>query len=108
MCIRDSISNDSDIYYGASCRKTGSPFTRQADNLLSRGRVSLPTDNLFRGKRKMYWDNDSGGSMLHNRIVRYWLYLFGVPANENEVCRVARNSDAYTVRETNEVFDKDM
>ncbi len=102
------ISNDTDIYYGSSCRKTGSPFTRQSDNLLSRGRVSLPTDNPFRGKQKLYWDNDSGGSMLHNRIVRYWLYLFGVPANENEVCRVSRNSDAYAVKETNEVFDKDM
>lgn len=103
------IHNDSEIYYGASSRKSGSPFTRQEDNQLTRGRVTLPGDKPFRGKGKLYWDNDGvGGSMLHNRIHRYWLYLFGVPGNENEVCRIARNSTTYAVRETSEVFDKDM
>ncbi len=103
------IHNDSEIYYAASVRKTGSPFTRQADNNLSRGRITLPGDRPFRGHGKMYWDNDGiGVSALHNRIHRYWLYLSGVPANENEVCRVTRNNATYSVRESNEVFDKDM
>ncbi len=103
------VHNDAEPYYGASARKSGSPFTRQTDNQLTRGRVTLPGDKPFRGHNKLYWDNDAaGGSMLNNRVHRYYLYLLGVPANENEVCRVTRNSLTYAVRETNEVFDKDM
>ena len=103
------IHNDSAVYYGCQVRKTGSPFTRQTDGNLTRGVVALPGDRPFRGHGKLYWDNDaSGGSMLHNRIHRYWLYLLGVPGNENEVCRIARNNDTYAVRETSETFDKDM
>ncbi len=103
------IHNDNTIFYDAQARKTGSPFTRGVTNSLDRARVILPGDHVFRGKSKMYWDNDAaGGSMLHNRIHRYWLYLLGVPANQNEVCRVAKNNAGYTVRESNEVFDKDM
>ena len=103
------ISNDSEIYYGASVRKTGSPFTRATNNSLDRARVLLPGDRDFRGNAKIYWDNDgAGGSMLHNRIMRYWLYLLGVPGNENEVCRVTKNSTGFAIRESNEVFDKDM
>lgn len=103
------IHNDSEIYYGATVRKTGSPWTRGTDNSLDRARVDLPGDHQFRGNSKLYWDNDgNGGSMLHNRIHRYWLYLFGVNGVQNEVCRVSRNNVAYTVRESSEVFDKDM
>lgn len=103
------IHNDGTVYYGCSVRKTGSPFTRQTDGNLTRGVVALPGDRPLRGHGKLYWDNDgAGGSMLHNRIHRYWLYLLGVPGNENEVCRVTRNSDTYAVRETSETFDKDL
>ena len=31
-------------------------------------------------------------TMLHNRIHRYWLYLLGVPGNQNEICRVGKNN----------------
>lgn len=103
------IHDDGAIYYGASVRKTGSPFTRATNNSLDRGRLILAGDKVFRGKQKMYWDNDTvGGTMLHNRIHRYWLYLLGVPGNQNEVCRVAKNNAGYSVRESSEVFDKDM
>ena len=102
------ISNETDIYYGSTVRKTGSPWTRQTDGDLTRGRVVVPSDRPFRGKTKLYWDNDAGTSLLHNRITRYWLYLFGVPGNQNEVCRVTRNNAAYSVRETSEAFDKEM
>ncbi len=103
------IMNDSQVFYGASVHKTGSPFTRAAGNTLDRGRVALPGDRPYRGHGKIYWDNDAaGGSMLNNRISRYFLYLCGVPANENEVLKVTRNSSTYAVRESNEVFDKDM
>lgn len=103
------IHNDGTVFYGSSVRKSGSPFTRQADGNLTRGVVSLPGDRPLRDHGKIYWDNDGvGGSMLHNRIHRYWLYLLGVPGNENEVSRVTRNSDTYAVRESSETFDKDM
>ncbi len=102
------ISNESDIYYGSTVRKTGSPWTRQTDADLTRGRVVLPSDRPFRGKTKLYWDNDAGATMLHNRTTRYWLYLLGVPGNQNEVCRVTRNNVVYAVRETSEAFDKEM
>ncbi|HET6408534.1 MAG TPA: lamin tail domain-containing protein, partial [Chthoniobacteraceae bacterium] len=102
------IVNDSTIYYDCGVHKTGSPFTRTTNNTLDRGRVAFPGDKKFRGKTRFYWDNDGvGGTMLHNRIHRYWMYLLGIPSNENEVCRVAKNT-GYTVRETNEVFDRDM
>ena len=103
------IHNDGTVYYGCNVRKTGSPFTRETNGNLTRGVVSLPGDRPLRAHGKLYWDNDgSGGNMLHNRIHRYWLYLLGVPGNENEVCRVTRNNDTYAVRETSETFDKDM
>lgn len=103
------IHNDSDVVYGAGVHKSGSPFTRDQSNSLTRGRIQLPGDRTHRGHRNIYWDNDgAGGSMLHNRVHRYLLYLCGVPGNENEVLRVTRNRDTYAVRETNEVFDKDM
>lgn len=103
------VMNDNQVFYGASVHKTGSPFTRSVGNSLDRGRVALPGDRSYRGHGKIYWDNDAaGGSMLHNRANRYLLYLCGVPANENEVMKVTRNNTAYAVRESNEVFDKDM
>src|SRR4030095_10824185 len=103
-----AIVNENTIYYGCGVHKTGSPFTRGTNNSLDRGRLVFPGDKKFRGKSRFYWDNDgAGGTMLHNRIHRYWMYLLGVPANENEVCRVTKNNAAYTVRETNEVFDGD-
>jgi hypothetical protein len=105
------IHNESEPYYGAGVHKTGSPFTRTDSNSLDRGRLSLTDDRPFRGKKNMYWDNDSmgsGGSGFHNRIHRYYLYLLGVPANENEVLRVTRNNAGFNIRESNEVFDKDM
>lgn len=106
-CI--TIINDSEIYYDSGVHKTGSPFTRGNSNVLDRGRVTLPGDKPFRGKGRIYWDNDSAsGNMLHNRVHRYLMYLLGVPSNENEVCRVAKNNVSYAVRETNEVFDGDM
>lgn len=103
------IVNESSIYYDCGVHKTGSPFTRATNNSLDRGRVVFPGDNKFRNKSRFYWDNDGAGtSMLHNRIHRYWMYLLGVPANENEVCRVAKNNASFVARETNEVFDGDM
>ncbi len=103
------VMNDSRVFYGASVHKTGSPFTRTTNNSLDRGRLALPGDRPYRGHGKIYWDNDAaGGSMLHNRANRYLLYLCGVPANENEVLKVTRNNATYAVRESNEVFDKDM
>ena len=103
------VMNDNQVIYGAGVHKTGSPFTRGTNNSIDRGRVTLPGDRPYRGHGKIYWDNDGAGSnMHHNRVSRYLLYLCGVPANENEILKVTRNSATYAVRESNEVFDKDM
>ena len=103
------VMNENEVYYGASVHKTGSPFTRGPNNSLDRARAALPGDRPYRGHDKIYWDNDAAGStMHHNRVNRYLLYLCGVPANENEILKVTRNSATYAVRESNEVFDKDM
>ena len=102
------VLNESEVFHSAGVRKTGSPFTRITANSLDRGKVILPGDRDFRDVGRLYWDNDSGGAMLNNRIVRYWLYLLGVPGNENEVCRITKNNAIFSVRETNESFDKDM
>lgn len=103
------IHNDSEIYYDCQVRKTGSPFTRGTTATLDRASVVLPGDHEFRGQGSLYWDNDGAGStMLHNRTMRYMLYLLGMPGNENEVCRVAKNNATYAVRESSESFGKDM
>ncbi len=40
-----------------------------------------------------------GGRAYHNRIIRYWLYLFGHAANENEFVRVIVNGGNAALRE---------
>lgn len=100
-----AVHNDSVVYYGATVRKTSSVFNRTTDNFLSMGRLDLAEDRPFRGKTKFYW---SGSTNLNDRVVRYFLYLLGVPGNQNEICRVTRNNDGYAVSETSEHFDKEM
>ncbi len=103
------VINESKVLYGSSVHKTGSPFTRSPGNSLDRGKVRLPGDFPYRGHKRIYWDNEAaGGAIYNNRVNRYLLYLCGVPANENEVLRVANNNSTYTIRESSEAFDKDF
>lgn len=94
------ISNEQDIIYNCELRKSGSPWTRSGGSNLSRAKWKTPGDRRFRGYSKRAIDNDAGGGRAyHNRIIRYWLYLFGHPANENEFVRVIVNGGNADLRE---------
>lgn len=94
------ISDDKDIIYNCEMRKSGSPWTRSSGSDFSRMKWKPPGDRKFRGYAKRAVDNDAGGSKAyHNRIIRYWLYLFGHAANENEFVRVIINGGSAAIRE---------
>ena len=96
------ISNEKDIYYNASIRHTGSPWTR--GNNLDRAKFKVSQDRPFRGRVKHRWDNDASnsGRRHHNRITRYMLYLLGHPGNENEFIQVMINAGSPQLREDTE------
>ena len=103
------IHNDTDVYYNAEIRKSGSPWTRDGGNGLTRGKWKVPRDRFFRGREKSTYDNDpEGGSRHHNRLTRYWLYLLGHPGNENEFVYNIINSDSIAIREDTEPVDGEM
>ena len=94
------ISDDRDIIYNCEMRKSGSPWTRSSSSNFSRMKWKPPSDRKFRGYSKRSVDNDAGGAKAyHNRIIRYWLYLFGHAANENEFVRVIINGGSAALRE---------
>ena len=94
------IGDEREIIYNCEFRKSGSPWTRSSGADFSRAKWKTPGDRRFRGYSKRAIDNDAGGSRAyHNRIIRYWLYLFGHAANENEFIRVMVNGGSSSVRE---------
>jgi len=94
------IGDDQEVIYNCEVRKSGSPWTRAGGADFSRMKWKTPGDRRFRGYSKRSIDNDAGtGSAYHNRIIRYWLYLFGHPANENEFVRVIINGGNASLRE---------
>ncbi len=100
------IHNETDIYYNAEIRKSGSPWTRSDGSELDRGKWKLPHDRIFRGRDKSTFDNDAGGGARHhNRLVRYWLYVLGHPVNENEFIYQTINSSGQNIREDTEPVD---
>ncbi len=102
------IVNEKDVYPGCTIRSSGSPWTREAN--LSRGKFHLPKDNLFRGKDKLVFDYTPGSAIgLHSdRLARYWLYLMGCPASENEFVQIKVNSDNIVLREEVEPVANDQ
>lgn len=94
------IGDDQEIIYNCEMRKSGSPWTRSGSTDFARLKWKPPGDRPFRGYTKRSVDNDAGGSKAyHNRIIRYWLYLFGHAANENEFVRVIINGGNAELRE---------
>jgi len=94
------IDDDKRIIYNSEMRKSGSPWTRSSGSDFSRMKWKPPGDRPFRGYSKRAVDNDAGGGRAyHNRIIRYWLYLFGHAANENEFVRVIINGGGASLRE---------
>ncbi len=82
------IANESEIYYNAEIRKSGSPFTRSSNANIDHGKWKLPGDRLFRGRRRSVIDasGTSEGSgtprFYDDRLARYFLYQLGHPTNE--------------------------
>ncbi len=94
------IGDDQEIIYNCEMRKSGSPWTRPGGADFARLKWKTPGDRRFRGYSKRAVDNDAGGAKsYHNRIIRYWLYLFGHAANENEFIRVIINGGNADLRE---------
>jgi len=94
------IGDDQEIIYNCEMRKSGSPWTRSGGTDFARLKWKTPGDRPFRGYSKRAVDNDAGTSKsYHNRIIRYWLYLFGHAANENEFVRVIINGGNADLRE---------
>jgi Lamin Tail Domain/CotH kinase protein len=76
------IHDDKEVYYGAEIRKTGSVFTRSVGRDLYRGTWKLPEALRFRGRVHRAFENQGGTNS--DRVVRYWLYLNGEPAEDGE------------------------
>jgi regulation of enolase protein 1 (concanavalin A-like superfamily) len=108
------IANESEIYYNAEIRKSGSPFTRATDSALAHGKWKLPGDRLFRGRRRSVIDasGTSEGSgtprFYDDRIARYFLYQLGHPINEMEFVHSVINDDAFKLRENHEPISNDF
>jgi hypothetical protein len=100
------IVNEKDIIYGCGIRGSGSPWTRGGG--IDRAKFQFPGDTLFRGKQKLVCRTYDTGSWSRDRIVRYWLYLLGNPANENEFIIVKVNGTGSGVREEMEPTGNDM
>ncbi|HMC28091.1 MAG TPA: lamin tail domain-containing protein, partial [Verrucomicrobiae bacterium] len=100
------ISNEQEIFYGGKARNSGSPWTRGGG--LDRPKFKLPEDRRFRSHGHFYFDNDPAGGNFHNRVTRYWLYLMGHAASENEIVRVIVNGHGIDLREDTEPVHNDL
>jgi formylglycine-generating enzyme required for sulfatase activity len=103
------IHNETDVYYGAEIRKSGSPFTRSNTAELTRGQWKLPEDRLFRLHEKFSFDDDPSLSRTHhNRLIRYWLYVLGHPVSENEFVFHRINGEPSILLEDTEPVDDEL
>jgi hypothetical protein len=100
------IVNEKDVFYNSAIRRSGSPWTRGGS--MDRAKFDLPKDQPFRGKSKLVYRNYDVGWWSHDRMARYWLYLFGNPTNENEFILVHVNAGDYGVREEMEPYGNDF
>ena len=104
------ISNEKKIIYGGEIRKSGSPWTRPSSSSLDRGKWKLPGDVRYRGRIKGSFDDDAFNfnQRHNNRLPRYWLYLLGHPANENEFVHMILNDSGLRLREDVEPVANDF
>lgn len=108
------IANESEIFYNAEIRKSGSPFTRDSGSSLAHGKWKLPGDRLFRERRRSVFDasGTSEGSgtprFYDDRIARQFLYLLGHPINEMEFVHWVVNTDGFKLRENHEPISNDF
>ncbi|MDA7881870.1 lamin tail domain-containing protein [Akkermansiaceae bacterium] len=108
------IANESEIYYNAEIRKSGSPFTRSTNDNISHGKWKLPGDRLFRNRRRSVIDpsgtfnDDNTPRYYDDRIARYFLYQLGHPINEFEFVHSVINTDGFRLRENHEPISNDF
>jgi len=108
------IGNEDEVIYNCEFRKAGSPFQRLDSFTLSPAKTlkwKTPGDKRYRGWSRRTIDDDpdpSVGRAYHNRITRYWLYLLGLPANENEFVRIIVNGGNPLLREDVETNANDF
>jgi hypothetical protein len=98
-----------EVLYNCGMRKGGSPWTRSADSTLDRMRWKSPGDVRYRNRVKSGVDNDATGqSRFHNRITRYWLYLFGYAVPDHEFIQQVVNESAPRLGDDMEPTDSDF
>ena len=108
------IANESEIYYNAEIRKSGSPFTRSTNANIAHGKWKLPGDRLFRNRRRSVIDPSGTGNddntprYYDDRIARYFLYQLGHPINEFEYVHSVINTDSFRLRENHEPISNDF
>ena len=108
------IGDENEIIYNCEIRKAGSPWQRLDSFALNQttgktGKWKTPGDKRYRGWSRRGMDDDpSQGRPYNNRITRYWLYLLGHPANENEFVRVIINGSNPILREDVETVSNDF
>ncbi|MDB4383945.1 lamin tail domain-containing protein, partial [Akkermansiaceae bacterium] len=108
------IANESEIYYNAEIRKSGSPFTRATNANIDHGKWKLPGDRLFRGRRRSVIDasgtpQGSGTPRFYDdRVARYFLYQLGHPVNEIEFTHTVVNNGPFNLRENHEPISNDF
>lgn len=96
------IIDESYVIYGCEARSAGSPWHEgERPNLALKGKFKTPKSNTFKGRVKSTWDQDpTVGDRSHNdRITRYWMYLLGHPASDNEFIHLMVNAGNMVVRE---------
>ena len=102
------IFNEQEVFYGGEVRAGGSPWHRRnTADLHARGKWKLPKDRLFRNRVKSTWDSN-GSAQYHNRLVWYWLYLYGHAFSEAEFMLMYVNGSRLGVREDVEPNGNDL
>jgi hypothetical protein len=105
-------AGNEEIIYNCEFRKSGSPWQRTNGFSTNQGKTlkwKTPGDKRYRGWSRRGIDDDVVvGRAYRNRIVRYWLYLLGHPANENEFVRVIINGGSPLLREDLETTANDF
>ena len=108
------IANESEIYYNAEIRKSGSPFTRSS-SIIDQGKWKLPGDRLFRGRGRNVLDRSGSGEgtnptprFYDDRLGRFMLYQLGHPTNEMEFIHSVINTGAFKRHESQEPISNDF
>ena len=95
------IFDEKYVHYNCEVRSAGSPWHEgERPNLQLKGKYKMPKSVAFRGRVKSTWDQDPTAGRMHNdRLTRYWLYLLGQPASDNEFIQFIVNDSRENLRE---------